>query len=211
MPLEYEYRYQEKRFDKNLIRQKLEELGAIKHGDWVFRVMVFQDPRANPSPYIRIRDEGHRITMTYKVHGFNKYVDETETDISDYDAGVKILEGLGCVKKYYYEKIREIWHLNDVEICFDTNPGRPDIMEIEAKEEVDLLKTVSLLGLDDVPHDEFKDHQLYEEAFGITMPKNIDLTFDTVIEVLGKYCTKNREEFERLVLEQNEFYGRTKK
>lgn len=219
MPIEYEYRYHqirvtengiETRFDKSSIREKLQEEGAVKHGDWLFRVQVFQNSHLTTSPYIRVRDEGHRVTLTYKVHGAGKFVDESEIDISDFDTGVAILLGLGCEKKYYYEKIREIWHLNDVEICFDTNPGRPDIMEIEAKTKRALTNMVKLLGLKDVPHDEITDNQMYDENFGIIMPKNIDLTFQSVKRVLGEHCTKNKTEFNKLVASQLREYQRVK-
>ena len=105
MPLEYEYRYQDGNFDKNEIRSRLKELGAEKHGDWLFRVQVFTNPLVGTNPYIRIRDEGYKITMTYKSKGTGEFVNEQEVIIDDFDTGVNIMLGLGCVKKYYYEKI----------------------------------------------------------------------------------------------------------
>ena len=38
-----------------------------------------------------------------------QFVNENEVIINNFDEGCKILLGLGCVKKYYYEKMREIW------------------------------------------------------------------------------------------------------
>ncbi len=114
---------------------------------------------------------------------------------------------MGCVKKYYYEKLREIWHLNDAEVCWDTNPGRyHDVMEIEAKTKKDLEKMVELLNLKDVPHDNFNDMELYQIPFGITIPNTVNLTFNTAKNILGKYCTKNKKEFEKLVNEQIKIY-----
>ena len=104
MPLEYEYRYQAGTFDKNIIRSKLQELGAVKHGHWLFRVQVFTNPLVENTPYIRIRDEGYKITMTFKTKGTNEFCNEHEVIINDFDSGVNIMLGLGCVKRYYYEK-----------------------------------------------------------------------------------------------------------
>jgi predicted adenylyl cyclase CyaB len=206
MPLEYEYRYQDGRFDKNMIRNRLKELGAVKHGHWLFRVQVFTNPLIPSNPYVRVRDEGHKITLTYKTKGTNEFINELEVNINDFNTGVDILIGLGCVKRYYYEKLREIWHLGDTEVCWDTNPGRPDIMEIEAKSKKDLEKIVELLNLKDVSHDDFKEMELYEKPFGIVIPHTVDLTFNTVKKILGKYCTKNKKEFEKLVGEQIKKY-----
>jgi len=209
MPIEYEYRYN--KFDKEFIIKKLKELGGIKKDNKFFRVQVFQNFNLRSRPYIRIRDEGKRVTMTVKLRNNTNFNDENEVEINDYDTGIKLLEGLGCVKKCYYEKMRETWHLNDVEICFDTNPGRLDIMEIEAKEEAKLLEIISLLGLEGVSHDNFSVNDMYQDCYGIILPKNIDLTFDNVHTVLGHQCTKNKRTFDNIVNSQKEMVKKFKK
>jgi hypothetical protein len=64
MPLEYEYRY--KTFNKQKVLTKLKELGSLHQGTWLFRVQVFIHPNEVHHTYIRVRDEGYRIAMTYK-------------------------------------------------------------------------------------------------------------------------------------------------
>lgn len=209
MSIEYEYRYSD--FDKKSIIAKIKELGGVKHGHWLFRVQVFIHPQKDPDTYIRVRDEGYRITMTYKTNLKKQFVTEHEVIINDFDQGCAILYGTGCTKKYYYEKMREIWHLDKTEICFDTNPGRPDIMEIESNTENRLLKTVKKLGLKDVLHDNFTEHSLYTDAFGIIIPKSADLTFVNVKEILEPVCKKNKKEFIKLVNEQIKTYKKVKK
>jgi adenylate cyclase class 2 len=204
MPLEYEYRY--KKFDKEKIVNKLKELGGVHHGTWLFRVQVFIHPLEQPGTYIRVRDEGHRITLTFKSNLDKQFVNENEVIINDFDQGCAILLGIGCKKKYYYEKIRDIWHLTNTEICWDTNPGRPDIMEIESTSKAQLNKVVKLLNMESDSHDDFTDSNLYTDTFGITMPKSIDLSFLTVKKDLGKYCTKNKDKFIKLVDEQKKLY-----
>ena len=63
MPKEYEYRFNS--YNKKEIISKLKDLGAKYYGTFKFRVMVFTDS-INSEKYIRVRDEGHRITMTIK-------------------------------------------------------------------------------------------------------------------------------------------------
>jgi predicted adenylyl cyclase CyaB len=211
MPLEFEYRYQEGTFEKNEIIEKLTKLGAVKHGNWIFRVQVFSNKNLNNNPYIRVRDDGFQITMTFKTKSNTEFVDEQEVTINDFDSGVNIMLGLGCEKKYYYEKLREIWHLGDAEICFDTNPGRYDIMEVETKTKKDLTDTVKLLDLENVPHDDFKDMELYEKPFGIIIPNLIDMTFTTIKKTLGPLVTKNKQNFNKLIKEQIKMFKSIKK
>jgi adenylate cyclase class IV len=204
MPLEYEYRY--KKFDKEKIIKKIKDLDGTHHGTWLFRVQVFIHPLEEPNTYIRVRDEGHRITLTFKSNMGNQFVNENEVIINDFDQGCAILLGIGCKKKYYYEKIRDIWHISNTEICWDTNPGRPDIMEIESVSKVQLNKVVKLLNMESEPHDDFRDGDLYKDTFGIDIPKSLDMNFLTVKKDLIKYCTKNKDQFIKLINDQKKLY-----
>ena len=147
MPLEYEYRYFN--FDKKQILKLLEENGGIQKGHYLFRVMIFTHPLDKTS-VIRIRDEGYRITMTYKENTNKEFQNENEVIINNFDEGVNIFLGLGCKKKYYFEKMREIWNISNTEIIFDTSPGLTEIMEIESNTKKELLEKVTLLKLNDV-------------------------------------------------------------
>ena len=71
--------------------------------------------------------------MTTKITTNKEFVDENEVIVNNFDEACAILLNVGCIKKYYYEKIRELWIVDNTEICFDTNPGRPDLMEVETK------------------------------------------------------------------------------
>ena len=211
MPLEYEYRYQDGTFDKNEIIEKLKTSGAKKHGNWLFKVQVFSNKNLNNNPYIRVRDDGFQVTMTFKTKTNGEFVDEQEVIINDFDSGVNIMLGLGCEKKYYYEKLREIWHLDNSEIVFDTNPGRYDIMEVESKTKKELNEKIKLLDLENAPHDDFKDLELYEKPFGIIIPTLIDMTFETIKDTLGPLVTKNEKNFNKLVKEQIKMFKLIKK
>ena len=47
---------------------------------------------------------------------------------------------------------------------------------------------------------------LYSNTFGIVISKTFDLTFLTVKKVLAKYCTKNKEQFNKLIDVQKKLY-----
>jgi predicted adenylyl cyclase CyaB len=201
MPTEFEYNFID--FDKKKIINILKENNGKKQDIYLFRVQIFTHPLNTKKTYIRIRDEGHRITLTYKYDLDKEFVKEDEVIINNFDEGCKILLNLGCTKKYYYEKIREIWNIGNVEICFDTTPGKPEIMEIEADNKKELLKTLDLFKLK-IP--KTQNLSQYNELFGIIIPHNTDLTFKNVKKVLGKHCKKNKNKFIKLVDEQLQLY-----
>jgi adenylate cyclase class IV len=194
MPKEYEYRFNN--YNKKEIVTKLKELGAKYFGTFKFRVIVFIDQN-NSEKYIRVRDEGHRVTMTIKNNLTDKFPVENEIIINDFDEGINILLQLNCKKKYYYEKYREIWNYKNSEIIFDMNPGIPELMEVESssKKELDIL--CKKLDLNINNYQGFSNNNTYLDLFGITIPKSLDLTFKNVLKELKP--TKNKEEFNKLV------------
>jgi adenylate cyclase class IV len=194
MPKEYEYRFNS--YDKKVIITKLKELGAKYFGTFKFRVMVFID-HLNSEKYIRVRDEGHRITMTVKNNLTDKFPEENEIIISDFDEGVKILLAIGCKKKYNYEKYREIWNLKNSEIIFDMNPGIPELMEVESTKKKELDDLCKKLELNIKNYQGYSNNKIYMDLFGIVIPKTIDLTFSNISKVLTP--TKNKDEFIKLI------------
>ena len=206
MPLEYEHSFYD--FTKKDVVDKIKKHGFKHKGTFLFKVQTFIHPLEVKKTYIRVRDEGHRITMTYKLLSEGNFDEETEVNVDNFDSAVKLLENVGCKKKYYYEKIREIWDHKDVEIVFDTNPGNPDRMEVEAKTLNELNKILKELGLNSKMHD---DSNKYLEIFGIEIPKNLDLKFSTVKKDLLPQVKKNKKEFVDLVADQLKQYKKVVK
>jgi len=205
MPKEYEYRFNN--YNKKEIITRLKELNAKYFGTFKFRVMVLSDVN-NSEKYIRIRDEGHRVTMTIKNNLTDKFPIENEVIINDFDEGINIFLQLGCKKKYYYEKFREIWHYKKSEIIFDMNPGIPELMEVESstKKELDIL--CKKLDLNITNYKGFSNNTMYIDLFGITIPKSMDLTFRNAKKILKP--RKNKEEFIKLVKIQLEQFKKIK-
>lgn len=202
---EYEYTFVS--YDKEYILQQIEKLGGCKQGTYLFRIMVFNHPNNKPNTYLRVRDEGFRITMTFKDNIDKKFCNEYEVNIDNFDSGVNILTGLGCKKKYYYEKIREIHYIGETMIAFDLNPGKPERMEIEAKNVKTLDKITKKLGLN------IKDRyiygvtpDIYSKLFGIIIIKGTDLTFSNMKKVLLPLVKKNKKEFGKLIELQKKYY-----
>ena len=194
MSKEYEYRFNN--YNKTDLIHKLKTLGAKYYGTFKFRVMVLVD-YMNSEKYIRVRDEGHRVTMTIKNNLTDKFPVENEIIINDFDEGINLLLALHCKKKYYYEKYREIWNYKNSEIIFDMNPGIPELMEVESKTKKELDTLCKKLDLNIANYQGFSNNKTYLDLFGLVIPKGIDLTFKNVGKELKP--TKNKDEFNKLV------------
>jgi adenylate cyclase, class 2 len=100
--------------------------------------------------WIRVRDEGSRVTLTYKqlndrtLHGTK----EIEVIVNDFDKTCDLLTTIGLVPKAYQETKREKWKFGNVEITIDTWPWVPTFVELESPTEEELKNVASLLGLD---------------------------------------------------------------
>lgn len=106
--------------------------------------LVFDTPRGDlrrNGRLLRLRSAGGRVILTAKAppppggnHNGYKVRRETETDLSDFDAGRKIFEGSGFVVVFTYEKFREIMERNGVKVMLDETPVG-DFLEIEGTPE----------------------------------------------------------------------------
>ena len=212
MPLEYEYVF--KNYDKKQVIHNIKKIGGKKIGHYIFRVIVMNHPLKTPNTYIRIRDEGYRITMTYKYkESKGDFSDESEINIDNFDMAIKILIGIGCTKKYYYEKMREIWNIKNTEIIFDINPGTLERMEIESPTQKELEKVMNQLNVQMYKLDKNIDTDTDTmKLFGFTISSNLmDLTFNNVKKELGKLVVKNKTLFNKIVAEQKKQYILLKK
>lgn len=100
--------------------------------------------------WVRVRDEGDKMTLTYKqlndrtLHGTK----EVEIVVNDFDRTCEFLISVGFEPKAYQETLREKWKLGEVEITIDTWPWVPTFVELEAPNEELLKESAKLLGLD---------------------------------------------------------------
>ena len=140
--------------DPEVLRAKLGELGAVQeHSEVVMRRKNYDysDHRLETiGGWIRVRDEGNKVTMSYKqlndrtLHGTK----EINVTVDDFDKTCAFLEAVGFENKAYQETKREKWVIHNVEVTIDTWPWVPTFVELEGKDEDLLRKTATELGFD---------------------------------------------------------------
>lgn len=154
--------------------------------------------------FIRVRDEGDKITITLKKNlKTHKPISKTIL-VDDYDLTIDILGELEIFSKYRVEKIREIWTLsNNCIINFDMYPGLPNYIEIKSDNKLDLIELIKQLGLkfDLRNHIEMGADSMYLELYGISPQRKDkgDLTFENAKEIFTKHIKKNKSQFNRIV------------
>lgn len=151
MKAEIEVKFLDVDFDS--LRTKLTELGAVCEQPMrtMRRVAIDNDfMRGDKDSFVRVRDEGHRVTMTYKqfdelsVDGAK----EIEVAVSSFEDTVAILEQAGLPAHTYQETRRENWRLGDIEIMLDEWPWAKPYIEIEADTEEVLREVADKLGFE---------------------------------------------------------------
>ena len=151
MKIEYEATFPN--IDKNEIREKLKKVGAVLvRPEFLQKRVPLFLPAGNeiPGGFLRVRDEGDKITMTLKVVDGENIEDQKEIilTVNNFDEAVNFLKSIGCVEKSYQETKREIWELDGVEIMIDEWPFLEPFIEIEGQSE-EIVRTVSgKLGFD---------------------------------------------------------------
>ena len=106
--------------------------------------------RTGKDAFLRVRDEGDKVPMTYKQFD-DLSVDgakEVEVTVSDYEATVALLEQTGLSAVSSQETRRENWRLGDVEIMLDEWPWLKPYIEIEAESEAAIKQVAEQLGFD---------------------------------------------------------------
>jgi len=151
MDIEYEATFTN--VDKNKIREKLSSLGAYqKRKEYLQKRSVFNLPKGNEikGGWLRVRDEGERITMSLKVVDGGKIEDQKETQlvVDSFDEARKFLLGIFCQEKAFQESRRELWLLDGVEVTIDEWPFLEPFVEVEGSSEESVKQVSEKLGFD---------------------------------------------------------------
>lgn len=138
--------------DADDLREKLKKIGAVReYEETLMRRKTYDDRDENLRKiggWVRVRDEGDKITLSYKqlndrtVHGTK----EVTVIVDDFDMANTFMDAIGFVQKSYQETKREKWMLNGAEITIDTWPWIPTFVEIEAPDEDSLRNIAEKLG-----------------------------------------------------------------
>ena len=159
--------------NKDNIRAKLKKAGAkLLRKEFMQRRVVFNLPTGHEikGGWLRVRDEGDKITMSLKIVDGDKIENQRETEliVDDFDEGVKLLETLGAAKKAYQETKRELWKLGTVEITIDEWPFLEPFVEIEGKSEKAVKEAALRIGFDYKKAKFCAVDTLYSEKYGIS-------------------------------------------
>lgn len=150
MNTEIEAKFLDVDFDE--IRKKLAELGAIcvQPMRLMRRVIIEPPELAAKDALLRVRDEGNKVTLTYKQFDDQTSVtgtQEIEVEVSDFDTTIALLKATGLPYDSFQESRRETWRLHEVEVVLDEWPWLNPYIEIEGKSEQSVKKAASQLDL----------------------------------------------------------------
>lgn len=137
--------------DKAEVIKKIESIGARKIYDERKMRRVVYDLYSDNS-WARIRDEGDKITMSYKCVNRRALdgVNEVQVVVDDFEKAREFLKEMGHKEKSYQETLRARYYLDDgeVELDIDTWPGLDPCLEIEAPTKKAVKQTAEKLGFD---------------------------------------------------------------
>ncbi|MBL7156311.1 MAG: CYTH domain-containing protein [Candidatus Pacebacteria bacterium] len=128
----------------DLTQKKLKEIGAKKIFEKLYKRRVFDYPDLRldkKGAWIRLRDEGEKITLSFKqrigIEAHNgtvndKTMQEVEIEVSDFEKTSKLLLEIGFKQKFYQENKRIRYQFENVEFDIDFWPCLEPYLEIEA-------------------------------------------------------------------------------
>lgn len=151
MEIEFEAKFLN--VDKTAVRKILKRIGAkLVKPKFLQKRVVFTLPDGKniKTDWLRVRDEGGKITLSLKSVTGPKIADQKEIclTIDNFETAKELLLTLGCNRKAYQETRREIWRLDNVEIMIDEWPFIEPFVEVEGKSEEEVIKVSEKLGFD---------------------------------------------------------------
>ena len=146
MEIEYEVRILE--IDVEKIKKKLNSIGSNKCIERNMRRYVFSIDSNDRNKWIRLRDDGEKVTLTIKdIHSAKiDGTKEIEVVVGDFEKTKLILEKLGFKPRAYQENKRISYIVDGVCVEIDFWPKIPPYLEIEGKSVEDVKKVVEKLG-----------------------------------------------------------------
>lgn len=181
MDIEYEATFPE--IDKEDIRKKLREIGAqLIKKEFLQRRIAFDFPEGHKvrGGWLRIRDEGNKITMSLKIVDGKNIEDQKEIclEINNLEQGELFLTKLGCKRKAIQETKREIWKIDDVEICIDEWPFLEPFVEVEGKSEKSVKEVCEKLGFN------------YNDALFCSVDTLFNKKYGTSIDIINNHTPR---------------------
>lgn len=160
--------------DPDKLENILKTVGAQRVGEYFYRRRVFDYPDwrlDKKGAWIRLRDEGDRITLSYKERLEIKAHDgsasdggmkEIEVEVEDFERAADLLLAIGFVEKFYQENKRIRWIKDKIEFDIDFWPMLNPYLEIEAPSWEQIDQAIALLNLNPADKKIFSTHQIYK-------------------------------------------------
>lgn len=175
------------------IQKKLKQIGAKKVFDRLYRRRVFDYPdlRFNKEgAWIRLRDEGEKVTLAFKRRlGVKSHdgktndesMEEIEVKVSDFEKTAKFLSAIGLIEKFYEENRRIRYLLGKTEFDIDFWPALEPYLEIEASTWKEVENAIKILNLNPNDRKIFATYQIYQLK-GIVETDYKIITFEKMIK-----------------------------
>jgi len=152
MHTEYEARFLTIDLDAVLDKLTAQSATCVMPRTLMRRIVFKNSDIEQRGGWLRLRDEGHRTTLTYKqTTADTSAIDttlEAEITVSDFEATKTLLEAMGFKALRYQENYREEWKLGEVTFDLDTWPDLPTFLEVEGPDEDAVRAAAEKLGLD---------------------------------------------------------------
>jgi len=149
--IEYEAKFIN--INKDSIRDRLKKIGAkLVKPEFLQKRIAFDLPegyKTNVS-WARVRDEGDKITMSFKSVDGDKIHNQKEIclKVDNFKEAENFLTAIGCKAKSYQENKREIWNFDGTEVTIDGWPFLDPFIEIEGESEEKVKSVSEKLGFD---------------------------------------------------------------
>ena len=179
--------------DPEKIEEKLKDIGAEKVFEKIYKRKVFDYPDLRfdkREAWIRLRDEGDKITLTFKqrigvkTHDGtinDKSMEETQIEVNDFEKTAKFLTKIGFIEKFLEENKRIRYQLDDIEFDIDFWPQLEPYLEIEAPSWEKVDEAIKLLDLKPEDKKIFSTYQIYQLK-GIDENDYQEITFKRMVK-----------------------------
>ncbi len=165
--------------DKDKFRQILKKAGAkLRKPEFMQRRIVADLPKGHKikGGWLRVRDEGDKITLTLKIVNGDKIESQKEITlvVDNFEKADLLLKTIGCKINAYQESKRELWLLDGVEITIDEWPFLEPYVEVEGKSKKEVVRASQKLGFN------------FDEALFCSVDKIYALRYGISEEVITK-------------------------
>ncbi len=179
--------------DPELIEKKLKEIGAEKVFERFYKRKVFDYPDLRfdrMGAWIRLRDEGDKITLTFKQRlGVKTHdgktnddsMEEIEFEVSDFEKTAEFLTKIGLKEKIFEENKRIRYQLDNIELDIDFWPQLEPYLEIESSSWKEIDKVIEMLKLNPEDKKIFSTYQIYQLK-GIDENDYQEITFKRMVK-----------------------------